>query len=306
MYLFAGSLALFGTLSTPVTKYMVPTDVVKRLPVSAKTSSMPEYSGIGRSNTDHTTVPRSTVRRLSTQELLDVYDEPTRTHYLFDIGFMLSNWQCIFGKGCKGIGEDFPDVGCCHYGINFDDGGPDHRRIRSLLPRLMNEPWFAENAKHITKRESSWVKREHGMLNTATYDGACVFHVGAQGCAFHMLALQEGGDPYDYKPSGCNTAPVVAQPQARRPDGTDVFLVHPWDHYSWTDDNTRAIDYVCAEDERTYTADKRVYQTYRREIISLSNERVYNMLAHQCEKRMDINVHRFAYIGNGRFERAAG
>src|SRR5262249_35022575 len=41
-----------------------------------------------------------------------------------DVTFLLSNWTCIFGRGCQGVlTERAPELvlGCCSYGAHFSD-----------------------------------------------------------------------------------------------------------------------------------------------------------------------------------------
>ena len=58
--------------------------------------------------------------------------------WLFDVTFLASAWQCIWGDGCPGI-EPEPDVagalGCCTHGAHFADDD-DRRRVSEAVERL--------------------------------------------------------------------------------------------------------------------------------------------------------------------------
>ena len=38
-----------------------------------------------------------------------------------DLTWLMSKYNCIFGRGCKGIDTDRPDAGCCAHGAHFSE-----------------------------------------------------------------------------------------------------------------------------------------------------------------------------------------
>ena len=61
--------------------------------------------------------------------------------WLFDLTFLTSNWDCIFGRGCPGVltgpAAD-EEQGCCSYGAHFT-GDADRTRVEARIAELGNE-----------------------------------------------------------------------------------------------------------------------------------------------------------------------
>ena len=61
--------------------------------------------------------------------------------WLFDVTFLASAWQCVWGQGCPGI-EPEPDVtsalGCCTHGAHFGDTD-DRARVREAVGQAFNK-----------------------------------------------------------------------------------------------------------------------------------------------------------------------
>ena len=86
----------------------------------------------------------------------------------FDLSFMLSNYECIYGNGCLGIdAEPAPEmaVGCCMHGAHFGDVN-DEADVLQNARRLTSAQW-----QHHTSDEAQWfVDVEPGVRATATID----------------------------------------------------------------------------------------------------------------------------------------
>src|ERR1700760_1427324 len=58
--------------------------------------------------------------------------------WMFDVTFLLSGWNCIFGRGCQGVltgpAEELVQ-GCCSYGAHFSDD-EDRKRTEAHAERL--------------------------------------------------------------------------------------------------------------------------------------------------------------------------
>ena len=53
------------------------------------------------------------------------FDDPDELRtWVFDVTFLLSGWECIFGRGCQGVltgpAAD-ANQGCCSYGAHLTD-----------------------------------------------------------------------------------------------------------------------------------------------------------------------------------------
>ena len=72
------------------------------------------------------------------------FDSPDEHRtYSFDLTFLTSSWQCIFGHGCQGVlTESAPEMeqGCCIYGAHFVDED-DANATLSAADRLTDEQW---------------------------------------------------------------------------------------------------------------------------------------------------------------------
>jgi hypothetical protein len=63
--------------------------------------------------------------------------------WMFDASYLLSNWKCIYGEGCKGVHEeDTTDLmqGCCSFGAHFMDKDDEKTVVRSSR-RLTSKNW---------------------------------------------------------------------------------------------------------------------------------------------------------------------
>ena len=115
---------------------------------------------------------------------------------MFDVTFLLSGWQCIYGRGCQGVltgpAAELAQ-GCCSYGAHFTDDD-DVARVKAAARTLTDDQWqFAA-----TGRRGGVVRTQpDGTRVTRLVDGACVFlnrpgFPGGPGCALHRAALERG------------------------------------------------------------------------------------------------------------------
>lgn len=140
--------------------------------------------------------------------------------YLIDI-VTLDN-VCSF-DGClscvKCHGED-----CC-LGVPYSMEEKYFDNISSIVDDVMTQPYFnKDNANFIKKY--GWVSimgdaqdeyatfSDDGLSKTLRNDGSyCVFHSDVNGvscCALHKYALENGLNPYDFKPPSCFMFPLDA------------------------------------------------------------------------------------------------
>src|SRR5258708_3568019 len=75
------------------------------------------------------------------REWLEFADPADANHQIrADLTWLLSNWTCIYGRGCHGIIEGHADEGCCSHGAFFTDED-DQRRVRAAAKKLTAEHW---------------------------------------------------------------------------------------------------------------------------------------------------------------------
>ena len=149
-------------------------------------------------------VPNPTAAAHEWVSLPDPEEERT---WIFDVTFLLSNWTCIFGRGCQGVlTEPAPELvhGCCSYGAHFSDEG-DVARVEAAAATLTEDDW-----QFLKKARKSGVTRtdKKGVVTTRMVEDACIFlnrpeFPGGPGCALHRAALARGERPMDLKPEVC-------------------------------------------------------------------------------------------------------
>src|ERR1700741_1624132 len=72
------------------------------------------------------------------------FDDPDELRtWVFDVTFLLSGWNCIFGHGCQGVlTGPAPELvqGCCSYGAHFTDDD-DVARVKEAARTLSDDDW---------------------------------------------------------------------------------------------------------------------------------------------------------------------
>ena len=71
------------------------------------------------------------------------FDDPDELRtWVFDVTFLLSGWECIFGRGCQGVlTGPAPEMvqGCCSYGAHFTDRA-EVARVRAAAAKPVPLP----------------------------------------------------------------------------------------------------------------------------------------------------------------------
>ncbi len=220
-------------------------------------------------------------------EWVSFEDPDEYRRWTFDVTFLLSNWNCIFGRGCKGVlTEDAENLvqGCCSYGAHFADTA-DVKRIKQYARRLGPDQWqFHDEA----KRNGFLVKERDGETKTRVYKGACIFANRPEfgrgaGCALHVGALDNGESYIDWKPEVCWQLPLHRDDDTRE-DGYVISTISQWDRGNWGDGGYE-FHWWCTEAQEAFTAKKPVYVGMRDELIAMVGPKVYTMLSAYLDKR---------------------
>ena len=94
--------------------------------------------------------------------------------WIVDATFMLSNWTCIWGRGCKGVLDDDAtklQQGCCSFGAHFVDED-DVKTVKRSSKRLTSKHWQFKSF----AAKSGWSTTDkNGTVQTRVVDGACIF-----------------------------------------------------------------------------------------------------------------------------------
>lgn len=213
-------------------------------------------------------------------------DDPERL-FRCDVTWLRSRWHCIFGQGCQGIYADSPDTGCCTLGAHYADKD-DRRRVKRWASQLTPEIWQHQaeaSAEGISMRDAD------GDRQTRTVDGACIFlnrrgFPGGEGCALHILAVQEGIDPQETKPEVCWQLPIRRDYETREwPDGStaEVVVISEYDRRGWGPGG-HDLDWYCSSATEAHTSLEPVYVSERPTLERLMGEAAYAQLVRLIEE----------------------
>jgi hypothetical protein len=212
-----------------------------------------------------------------------------------DLTWLTSRYTCIFGRGCRGIYADAPDVGCCSLGAHFSDKA-DEKRVAAYVAELGPDLWQFHPDGSV--RRSDWVdKDDEGARKTKVveHEGqqACIFHnrrdfpTGA-GCALHALALRQGRNPLETKPDVCWQLPIRRTFRTvERPDDTSYteVTIGEYDRRGWGPGG-HDLDWYCSGNTEAHIAREPVYVTNEAELVALMGRAAYDELVTHCERHL--------------------
>lgn len=190
-----------------------------------------------------------------------------------DAGFLTSGWECVWGRGCRGIGSD-PDpdgiLGCCTLGAEFADEA-DAMNVAAHAAFLdPGQFQFAAVA------EADGIFADGARRATRVVDGACIFlnragFPGGAGCALHHGALADGDAPRDWKPVVCWQLPFRVD--LAEGSGGQRVVVRRWARADFDDDDgTPPIPWLCTEDPVAYDATTPAVVRHRDDLVELLGE----------------------------------
>jgi hypothetical protein len=218
-------------------------------------------------------------------------DDP-HDRYVFDVTFLLSAYECIYGRGCPGIGagggEQATTVGCCSLGAHYSDG-EDRARVEAMVAVLGPEylQFHADAA-----RRGVTARMPDGEHRTRVRNGACIFlnregwHRGA-GCSLHQYAVDQGEHYMTYKPEVCWIVPLrreVTEDVADDGETLWVTTITSYDRGAW---GPGGADFVwwCIDEQAAYGGAEPVYRSMEAELRALSTDAVYDELAEYLDER---------------------
>jgi hypothetical protein len=225
-------------------------------------------------------------------EWLSFEDPDEERTWIFDVTFLLSSWECIFGRGCQGVlTGPAPELvqGCCSYGAHFVDDD-DLARIEKKAAQLTADEWQFRSK---GRRKDGALKiskvNKDGDTVTRLADDACIFlnrpGFGAgPGCALHQAALSRGERPVDWKPEVCWQLPL------RRDEDEDdrghvTTTIRQWDRPDWGAGGAE-FHWWCTESPSAFIGAEPVYRSMRDELVEMTGTKVYKRLAGYLESRL--------------------
>jgi hypothetical protein len=197
------------------------------------------------------------------------------TVWRFERSFMTSNWTCIWGRGCLGIGETRDAEtghGCCSLGAELD--GEEEAMNLAALASTLSPDIFQFHHEATT----NGIFRDADNNATRVIDGACIFHnragfMGGQGCALHLGALAYDESPIDWKPSVCWQLPIKVD-WVMRDDEVEVATVRGWQLADWGDHSDK-MAWCCTQEPEAYVGTQPVIESLAEELTAIVGERVF-------------------------------
>ncbi|MEM9130776.1 MAG: hypothetical protein AAF962_04275 [Actinomycetota bacterium] len=220
------------------------------------------------------------------RQWLELIDADGAT-WLFDVAFLLSDYRCIYGEGCRSI-EPEPDptetIGCCSHGAHFIDKD-DRREVLEAAARLRPDQWqyydrAMERGGPLKKRSGDWTTRKA--------DGACIFlnrdgFEGGSGCALHIGALEAGERPLDWKPQVCWQVPIRLD--VHTDDyGHETVMVRAWQRRDWGPGGDD-FNWWCTESPDAHIGADPFYVTAAEELEELIGSDLYQRLVASLQRR---------------------
>ncbi len=207
------------------------------------------------------------------------------TRWRVDVGFIDSNWRCLWGDGCAGILDRRTaelEQGCCSVGAHLIDD--EEAGLIAALGLSLDPARFQQHA----AAADSGVLVDGPQPATRVVDGACIFFNkpgfdGGVGCALHLAAVDEGDSPMDWKPSICWQAPLKVDDHG---DGSKTL--RPWGRHDWGTDEPLAWCCTEANDEpgqepTAFDGDRRVADSMHDELAGLVGPEIAVMLQQRAD-----------------------
>jgi hypothetical protein len=198
----------------------------------------------------------------------------SETVWRFEKDFLTSNWTCIWGRGCKGIGVTANTEnghGCCSVGAELDgeDEALNLSANAAFVPTSLFQ--FHEEA------ALGGVFRDEKRNATRVVEGACIFlnrpgFEGGAGCALHLAAQHFEESPIDWKPSVCWQLPIKVDWELGE-GNTEIATVRRWSRKDWGDDGD-PMAWCCTEGSEAYVGDQRVIDSLSGELTAIVGEAV--------------------------------
>ena len=221
--------------------------------------------------------------------------DPENPHHLYkcDLTWLTSNWNCIYGSGCKGIDKEKPNDGCCSDGAYYSSK-KDEARVTKYAKKLTREMWQFYDEAH--DKKGSLKISEIGLdrdRKTRMVEGSCIFlnrngeHENF-GCVLHHLALKEGLHFSDTKPDICWQLPLRRSFETRDVGDKEieVTVIGEYERKSWGEGG-HDFDWYCSDNTEAHNAKVPLYISNKSELIALMSPKAYEILVEHCDNRME-------------------
>lgn len=209
--------------------------------------------------------------------------------YVFDVSFLLSTYECIFGAGCPGTDpEKGASFGCCTVGAHYVDAD-DREAVESTVD-LLGPDYLQHYAEVVRRGVSAKVAGEEGR--TRVTGGGCIFlnregwHRGP-GCALHQFAVERGEHHMTYKPEVCWVVPLRREVlDITADDGEEAWIttITSYDRGAWGPGGAE-FSWWCIDEAVAYPGRQPVYESMEAELRAMTSDAVYAELVEYLEDR---------------------
>jgi hypothetical protein len=212
--------------------------------------------------------------------------------WVFDLTFLTSSWQCLYGRGCPGVltgPASEMEQGCCSYGAHLVDEA-DAQSVLAAAARLSDDQW---QHRRLAVRRGGPLRGAGGARSTRLVDGACIFlnrpgSPGGAGCALHQAAVAAGERPMDWKPDVCWQLPLRLVDQTDD-SGHVTSTLREWKRRDWGEGGYE-FHWWCTEAPEAFTGGRAVYQALRDEIVELVGQWAYDRLVEHLRQRVPTTL----------------
>lgn len=233
-------------------------------------------------------------------------DDPDK-RFRVNVSFLLSNYQCIWGRGCPGLLNHSadPEAACCERGVTFVDEN-DFAHVSEMVGELTAAD--CDNIDHV--RERGWYQQSKAGVpyKTRKLGGSCIFTnraggaAGKPGCAFHHLAQRKGVSATETKPFICWTLPLnFSHEPAEETGGPSTMIVSAFSADAWggtnddeEDDGRGHMGYWCIDTPDAYGGAKPVYRSLETELRKGMGDAAYERMVELLE---EVGSRRFPMPG---------
>jgi hypothetical protein len=207
-----------------------------------------------------------------------------QTTWRFERDFLESGWECLWGRGCLGIGPEPAAelaLGCCSIGADLGD--EDEARMMAALAATLEPALF----EHHAEAGDGGIFRDEARSHTRVVAGACIFlnrpgFAGGAGCALHLAAMAAGEPALEWKPSVCWQLPLKVD-WTPGPGATEVATVHRWTRKDWGAEG-ETMAWCCTEGDKAYGGSRRVIDSLGAELEAMVGTETYVELRRRLDR----------------------
>lgn len=242
------------------------------------------------------------------------------------VTFLLSNWTCIYGRGCAGIfgsgsATYQPDIACCYIGAHINSR-EEMARLDAIVAQLTEDDLGPKGLAYI--RRHGWRKvfddsvkeddPDYVNVKTKVRDGGCVMAKRTgdgdekTGCAFvHYGNRTNQPDHISVMPDTCWRVPLMLSWEREPFTGREVRVIHPVDGDVWGDedipeDRHAWMHWWCTDTPDAYVGNTLVYRTMELELRRMMGDQSFELMAKYLDGRKPESVPKMAgtLVNDGR------